>query len=257
MILQDKLPIMPWMEARTRRLPGVQPVDMQAWLLRDEAYAAQMAYRDRLIATRRNDVYVKQSGFEAAAAELLAILVDEGGYARAGNVLSRPDGVEVDITADEPLVAAGRLVQEDLVILQADEDVHSLTAGLMCFPASWTPRQKLGKTLTGIHRPVPEYGAVGDVVQRMFHALRPEQPLMRANFLIYTDPELHQPRSEGEGKPFPPGAARYVRTERQTFRKLPNTQAVVFAIHTSIVPATSLPPDAYQELAKHKPALIP
>ena len=237
-------------------MPGVQPVAIQDWLFRDEAYAEQMAYRDRLIATLREDVYVKQSGAEAAAEELLAILVDECGYPRGGDVFTRLDGVKVDVTADEPLVAAGRLVQEDLVILQTDGAVHCLTAGLMCFPASWTPRQKLGKTLAGLHRPVPEYSAVDDVVQRMFHALRPEQPLMRANFLIYTDPELHQPRLEGQGKPLPPGLARYVRVERQTFRKLPKTRAVVFAIHSFVVLATSLPDDAYRELARLKPALI-
>jgi len=240
-----------------RRLPGVVPVPIKNWLCRDDAYGAQMAYRDELIKTRREDVYLMRKEAESAAGELLGIIVDECGYPRNGNILTRPDGVEIDIASDAPLVTAGRLVQEDLDILQTDGDVHRLTAGLMCFPASWTPHQKIGKTLAGIHKPVPEYIPVGDIVQRMFHALRPEQPLMRANFLIYTDAELHQPRLEGESKPFPPGAVRFVRVERQSFRKLPKTQAVVFAIHTFVVPALSLPKEAFQELALLKLELIP
>ena len=33
-------------------------------------------------------------------------------------------------------------------------------------------------------------------LQRLFDAIRPEQPLMRYNALLYADPTLHQPRAK-------------------------------------------------------------
>ncbi len=45
-ILQNRLLDPPWMAARTRRLPGVGPLDMGDWLRVDEVFAAQMTLRD-------------------------------------------------------------------------------------------------------------------------------------------------------------------------------------------------------------------
>ena len=90
----------------------------------------------------------------------------------------------------------------------------------------------------------------------MLSAIRVDQPLGRANFLIYTDPELHQPRSEGIAKPIDPKAPRYVRVERQTFRRLPETLAVIFTIHTFVVPASILSAEDHAALAKLKPDLL-
>jgi len=98
---------------------------------------------------------------------------------------------------------------------------------------------------------------VSNTVERMLSAIRVEQPLGRANFLIYTDPELHQPREEGIAKPIDLTAPRYVRVERQTFRRLPETLAIIFAIHTFIVPASQLSAEEYAALARLKPDLIP
>ena len=48
-ILQDRLPFAPWMDPRTARLPGIMPGEGGDWLAIDDAYAGQMAERDRLI----------------------------------------------------------------------------------------------------------------------------------------------------------------------------------------------------------------
>jgi Protein of unknown function (DUF3445) len=44
------------MDALAARLPGLQPVAEGDWLRVDDAYAGRMAYRDQLIATRRDEV---------------------------------------------------------------------------------------------------------------------------------------------------------------------------------------------------------
>ncbi|MDB2439867.1 DUF3445 domain-containing protein [Hellea sp.] len=237
MILNSQLPIKAWLDPQTARLPGVQPVAVEDWLARSDTYAAQLAYRRELITTQRDKVFAHRDGAIAACQELRDIL---------GVV---PSG-------EHPLIEAALTVQEDLCILQKQGDEHVLTAAVMCFPSSWDVREKLGRSISSIHSPVAEFSPVAHTVERMLSAIRLEQPLGRANFLIYTDPELHQPRGEGVAKPIDPTAPRYIRVERQTFRRLPETLAVVFAIHTYVVPETVLSIEEHELLATLKPELL-
>jgi hypothetical protein len=247
-ILQSRLPFLPWMDVRTNRLPGVMPLAGDDWLQVDDAYAAQMGLRDRLIAGRREAVHALLAEGEAAAAELydtvLARLAGVAGYRVGARSVLRPDGVEVGLDASAPLVTLGRLVQEDLCLMQAEGAEHRLTGAILCFPASWTLRQKIGRPLVGIHDGVVPYSAdIARRVQRMFEAIRPEQPLWRMNYLTYDDVALHQPRLEGVRRPQPEGHF-FVRSERQCLLRLPVSRAVVFTIHTYVVRAETLSPEA-------------
>jgi dimethylamine monooxygenase subunit A len=170
------------------------------------------------------------------------------GYEVSPQSVRRPDGVEVRLDPTQPLLTLGRLVQEDICLLEHDEAEHVLTGAILCFPAGWTLAQKLDRPLTHIHTPVASYDAdIARRVQRMFDAIRPEQPLWRANSLLYDDPTLHQPRLEGVQRPVPVDNS-YARSERQCFIRLPKTRAVVFAIHTYVVRMTDLGPDVAQGL---------
>jgi hypothetical protein len=245
-ILQDRLPHLPWIDPRTRRLPGILPVEGQDWLRIDEAYAAQMALRDRLIAAQAGSVHGLLPPARPAAAELyatvLAWLGHAAGFSLGETSAVRPDGITSTLDPDQPLLTLGRLVQEDLCLMERQGEEYALTGGVLCFPASWTLAQKLGRPLTGIHEPVPVYDAdVARRVARLFDAIRPEQPLCRINYLTYEDFVLHQPRREGEMRPRPRGHV-YIRCERQCLLRLPLTRAVVFSIHSYVVDAASVTP---------------
>ncbi len=261
-ILNDRLSVQAWLDPRLSRLPGVQPLETKDWLLTDEVFAAQMAYRDWLLTHHREDVFAQSPQAEDAAKELCELVAAGCGFPREGDAILRPDGVSVDLTEAAPLVTAARLTQSDQCILQdegrGEDDLHRLTAGVVCFPSSWKLSEKIGRSLASIHTPVDEYDdRVATSVQRMFKAIRVEQPLWRANFLIYTDPELHQPRGEGIAKPIHPHAPRYVRIERQSFRRLPKTGAVIFGIHTSVTAAANLGKEEHIALATLKADLLP
>lgn len=243
-ILQDRLPLQPWADPRTSRLPGIQPLQGRDWLCVDEVHAPQMALRDRLIEGQPQVVHGQLPQAGPAADELYATVLDwlqgEPGYAVTPDAVRRPDGVTVPLNPGQPLLTLGRLVQEDLCLMQARGDEYDLTAAILCFPAGWTLAQKLGRPMTGIHAPVAIYDEVlAARVHRLFRAIRPEQPLWRMNFFHYADYLLHRPRVEGVIRQQPVGRA-YVRCERQTLLRLPLTQAVVFAIHTIIVDAAQL-----------------
>jgi hypothetical protein len=177
-VLHARLPSAPWMVPAQRRLPGVQPLDMSDWLIVDEAYGGQMALRDRVLAEKREHVLARTEGSEAAEGETLETVLAHlpEGFTRDGPRITRPDGEVVDLFGDTPLAVAGRLVQEDICLLERPEGgyEHLLSAAILCFPASWTLAEKIGRPLGAIHGPVPDYDpGMAARVQRMFDAIRP------------------------------------------------------------------------------------
>ncbi len=252
-ILQSTLPFAPWMDPRTARLPGILPVVGDDWLRVDDAFAGQMAERDRLITQSPGLVHALIDAGRLAAEELFdaviaKLTVTPGYHIGAGSAL-RPDGQTVALDRDQPLLSLGRLVQEDLCLLEQDGAEHVLTGACLCFPASWTLAQKIGRPMTAIHQPVEPYTEdIARRVQRLFDAIRPEQPLWRANALVYDDPTLHQPRLEHERRPAPTRRD-YLRSERQCLIRLPRSRAVVFSIHTYLVRISDLAPDVRDGLA--------
>jgi dimethylamine monooxygenase subunit A len=246
-ILQDRLPHLPWIDARTRRLPGIQPVKGRDWLRIDEAYAAQMALRDRLIAQQPGAVHALLPKARPAADELYGATLDwlrgTSGFSVTDSAVTRPDGIAIALDPANPLLTLGRLVQEDLCLMQRAGAEYALTGAILCFPASWSLDQKLGRPLTGIHHPVPAYDPdLARRVARLFDAIRPGQPLWRMNYLTYDDFVLHQPRREGEKRPRPTDHV-FIRCERQCLVRLPRTEAVVFTIHTYVVEASTVTSD--------------
>ncbi|GFE63682.1 hypothetical protein KIN_07560 [Litoreibacter roseus] len=237
----------------SRRLPGVQPVSLEEWLQVDDAYSAQMTYRARLVSGKGQQVLRCDPACRDAACELLGMVLTHiprlgFEFVGDGSVL-RPDGVSVQLDNARPLWTLSQLVQEDFLILQKEGDRHVLRGALLCFPASWALDQKFGHGLTEIHTPVEEYDDnIARRVERLFHAARAGQPLMRANALRYRDPDLYHPR---RGSDTDRSAGTYIRSERQTILRLPETGAVVFSIHTYLVREADLSPDQTAGLLRH------
>lgn len=260
LILQSHLPDAPWMAPHTRRMPGTQALDMADWLRVDDAYAAQMAARDRLIADHRAAVYAVTDQAKAAAAEVLQLVLDHlpQGFRVMGDYVMRPDGVAVPLDVDAPLLTAGRLVQDDLCIMQVDgQGEHLLAGAVLCFPAGWTLAEKLGRPMMRIHKPVEKYTEdVGRRVQRLMDAVQPGRPLWRMNG-HHSDAPLHNPLSEVashlnyKAEPVTATDKPFIRSERQALIRLPVTGAVLFSIHTYIVRCEDLTAAQAAMLAEH------
>lgn len=221
-----------------RPLPGIAPLDPARWLVVDETYAAQMAERARLWHTARDAVRYLQPQADAAAAELLDQVLahlrnSHDGFTISAAQVRRPDGITVAIERADPLGTLAHLVQEDFCILQKPDGAaeHILTAAVLCFPANWRLDEKAGRPMRAIHDPVPEYDTrIAKRVQRLFDGVQVGKPLWRFNALRYAHPDLFHPDSKPTVDPRP-----YLRSERQTILRLPQTRAVVFGIHTYVV----------------------
>lgn len=235
-ILQKALPMGQAKQAAAR-LPSMQPVE-GAWLRMDDAYGVQMAERRRLMTVRPHDVYAQlpegRTASRACLEEVLRALPE--GFIRTREDVVCPDGHQVTLDWGEPLWSIGQLLQQDICILEKRADEHVLSGAILCFPASWTLGQKIGKPLIGIHRPVAEYdNGIARRVQRLFDGVQMGRPLWRANHLRYDDPTLFQPRVENDPRPVGTSNAQYIRSERQTVLRLSAPEAVAFFIHTTVI----------------------
>ena len=225
-------------EVAAAPLPGIRPVGQADWITVDGCYTDQIKEKSRLIAHNRGSVLAvtsqAQSALDELLTEILTILNDRSDFDVTKTDVTCPDGRRVPVD-DAPLMVISQLIQEDIVVHQPMGDVHGMTAALLCFPASWTLSEKIGKPLIGIHKPVPEYDApLAKRVQRLFDGVQVGRPIWRANLLPYDDAVLFQPRPEHDPRPVGTPQSPYERSERQTLFRLPQTRAVIFAIHTTV-----------------------
>jgi hypothetical protein len=249
MTLLDRPPYTPFTDPRLARPPGLMPLDPAEWFVVHGDFAGQMAYREKLLTERRDTVFALLPEGCAAAGELLEAVLDTiaalPGYRFGDGAVIRPDGVRVSLDPDDPLATAGRLVADDLCLLLPDRQAgeYRLAGAVLCFPSRWMLAEKVGRPLTAIHDPVPDYDAtLMRRVNRVFEALRAGRPLWRVNWLVHATPELHLPLGLSEEiiAPDDPARGLYLRTERQTLTRLPKSGAVVFGIKTSVSPVDGL-----------------
>jgi len=242
-------PLVPFMEARTARPPGLMPLVEGEMITHAPDFGAQMARREALIASVPLVVNALMPEAEAAARELLGLVAAEAltlpDFAREGEIWQRPDGGRAEVDPARPLLSLGRMVAEDFCLLMPDREAgeYRLVGAILCFPSRWSLAEKMGRPLTAIHAPVPGYAeALAPRVNRVFEALRPGRGLWRANWLIHASPELHLPMglSDKLVAEADPADGIYLRTERQTLIRLPETGAVAFGIKTSTCPLEAL-----------------
>jgi Haem-dependent oxidative N-demethylase, alpha subunit-like len=205
---------------------GLRPLDLSAWLEVDERREEELALKARLVAERRDAVVATRPSGDAPSAELLDTVVDWLGAHHP----SLERGVD---ESEHPLIAASRLVQEDLCVL-VRSDTWRLEAASVCFPSRWLLASKIGATLDQIHDPVPGYDEeLSRPTTSVFDRLRPERSFWRLNWTLLDAPELHQPevaRDTVAG----PVTDWFFRVERQTIRRLRASGAVVFTIRTYV-----------------------
>src|SRR3954471_11566682 len=202
----DYLPFADGPYRMTMGLMALKPAD---WIEIDSRYAPEIALRKSLLEERRGEVLAALPGSEAACREVLDQLAGflperfPDRFERVGSeLINRVSGDRWTVEGDvrDPLNIAGRLVQEDLCILQEVEGELRLTAGALCFPNRWRLSDKLGRPMVAIHGPVPSYAErLGKPVDRFIGLLAPERPVWRLNWSLTNDPALFQP--VGHGRP--------------------------------------------------------
>ena len=199
---------------------GLQRVPASAWLQPDFDRAARAAAFDAY-----PDAVQLRPDADAAGREVAAMVGACGG-----------------------LSEAARACWEDLCLLLPDAaGEHRLVAGAVAFPTDWQLADKMGLPLTAIHAPIHGYAeqlAAG--VDHFFRTLRPGPIFGRANWFVVPSaawrylPEDAPDRRFAHVTAANAGETLFVRCERQTLRRLPNTGAVLFTIGIHVEPLARL-----------------
>ena len=224
-----------------------------SWLQVDDQREVYRAEKAALLATRLDDCVVHVTGSEAAAQEVLRLV--------QADLSHRGIDTEVDGSL-HPIDAAGRLVQEDLVVMERQPRGWVLTSASVCFPTRWDLPSKLDRTMDEIHEPVPQYGEmIGTVVNRFFDRLQPGRLVWRPNWSLVADPglrlDLPQRRNE---MVFPndPGNDLWLRAERQSARRLVDyPDAACFAVRVHRWPLVEILDDLLGSAFADELAAIP
>lgn len=238
---------------------GLRPATGPDWLEIDRYYPDMVAEKDRLIAAKPDEVFAAEPGTEAAQDEAARLIGDAFALRLEKLPPDLRDLVErrrVSLAScdEAPLQRIARSVQEDLVLMRRGDDGWRLAAASLCFPSSWSLREKFGKPLTRIHTPVPGFGPGSRndrLVERIFDGLQVELPVERLNWSLQADPERHKPMTTGargeRGRVRPSrfpdrqaAKAAFVRVERQTLRKLPRSGDILFSIRIHVDPLGAL-----------------
>ncbi len=218
----------------------------------DDRYQPEMLERRDLLATRHAEVFAAEPGSEAARAEVLAVVADllprryPGWFSRDGAVLHNHltgEAWALNQPAHDPLELAGRLVQEDLCLIDNSGPAPVLSAAILCAPTRWRLGEKIGRPLAAVHGAVPLYAdRLANPVDRFMGALRPGKLAERLNWSVIDDGALFQlggkHRTAHDPSIMPENAAErlFLRVERQTLMRLPLSGSVLFAIHVHSYP---------------------
>jgi dimethylamine monooxygenase subunit A len=211
---------------------GLKPIDAGQWLLPDDQ-ADWLPAKNQLIDSQREAVFAALSRSAAAQGE-------------ASNLIAQALGAS--LIADEPaLLAASRLVSDDLVIMERADDEWTNTACCLCSPTFFSAPYALGKSLLMLHAPVPDgdFG-LAKRIGRVFSNLTPDLVLERHNWTVQWGAERYTP----DGEPLRKAAAAaplseachqlFLRVERQTIRALPLTGAILFTIRIRLTKLADL-----------------
>ena len=227
---------------------GIRAIPPELSILeRTGSFDAEVVLKNRLLAEDPANYF--QALPESApacgeAAELVDALVD-GNPARQER--TREPCAEDD---GNPLLSVARTIQEDLVVLSGDhQSGHPIIAGVVCFPSGWSIADKIGKSITETHLPVPAYASVlAEATNRLLIKLKVNRPVWRTNWGVRCSDrldqspkhahDLHQQLSLLNSGNI--GKRCVFRVERQTLSRLPESGGILFTIHTHQCPLGAL-----------------
>ncbi len=243
---------MPFEPGPYRMAMGLLTLPEAAWFELDDRYQPELRERRRLLTEQHADVFAALPVSDAARAEALEDIAQNltthhsDWFARDRDTLrNRLTGEDWDLASPpcDRLELAGRLVQEDLCIVQLDDAAPVLTAAVLCFPSRWRLAEKLGRPLAAVHGPVPHYAErLARPVDRFMRHVKPGHIAARLNWSVMDDATLFQPGGkwrEAHNQAVTAanaGETLFLRVERQTLRRLPCSDAVLFGIRVHVYP---------------------
>ena len=214
---------------------GLRRIAPEAWLEGGEA--RPWARKDRLFRAVPDKVWGETQGSRPGQAEAAGLVTGALG------LRARPD-------LRPPLLAAARRVPDDLVLMERRADDWAVSALSLSAGSFFTADEALGRGLEALHGPVPGFAERFLFrVRRIFDHLPVNDIVERRNWSVVAWRGLYAPEASAarrralRQRPRQPGAGLYIRCERQTLRRLPQTGGLLFTIRIHLTPLRALAAD--------------
>ena len=228
---------------------GVRPLDLDNWIQLGPDAEAAIAAKPLLMAEHPDTVFAVLDGVEPESTEVAEALIEHL-RARWPDLYGQ---VELDASL-HPLDAAARLVPEDLVLLVERDGRLVFGGGSVCFPNRWDLRSKLGLSMAGVHAPVARLNEQLEApIDSFFDRLMPARSFWRLGWGILDTPDWYTPvDGTAAARPTTSGPNdHFLRVERETLRRFPRTNCILFTIRTYVatIPAVANDVDVASRLA--------
>lgn len=243
----------PFSGDRGRLRLGLSPIDCSQWIQYEDDFAERILQKKKLIKELDREVLDALPASLAAQKEFLNLLLKNIKLHHAdkfsvseNEVLSKNNKINYIINNYEnnPLELISYLAADDFCLLEKDGEDYKLVAASVCAPTWWTLAEKMGKPLANIHEPIMNLEErIGRMIRHFLQNLKVTDCYQRSNWFLFTSkefcvfPDSFDFYSEMTGiNDDNIETSLYLRSERQTFRRLENTNAIVFGIKVYVEP---------------------
>ena len=167
--------------------------------------------------------------------------------------------LDLDDDSVEPLLQLSYLIEEDFMLLDEGSGVPRITAAANAYSTSGRLAASVGHDMEWTHAPVPQLTEkLGVKINRVIRTVHTATPCERFNwqvtpmasvFFPHTDPHaanaaaMHHVAAELRADPARAGDLLWLRVERQTLSRLPDSNSVAFSLHTYSDPLSSIRSD--------------
>ncbi|KZM26362.1 hypothetical protein ST47_g2462 [Ascochyta rabiei] len=243
---------------------AIENITLSELVVMDKTYHERIKIRRKLLAEEHHEVLGTNPKATPAVLEIYKWLTHTYLPERfptlfnltSTGLLNKTTQESLPLTADSAahaLELMGSHINDDFLFLlpsdtPEDAGKYRLEAFVTCFPSGFRTRSKLGLVLADIHTPVPHYKQKLELSMDRFFAMLPlGRIVQRWNWTITTSGDLF---CRAGSHATPDEAARqstdvnlrttFLRCERQTLHRLPESKAIVFTIRTHLYPITDL-----------------
>lgn len=247
---------------------GLRPVRPENWILIGAEHAEMMRQKCERLVHHRHCYYRALPTSLPAQRELreriVAHLVADHpqSFEKSGSVvrsLITRQALDLDDDSTEPLMQVSYLIEEDFMLLEERGETIQITAASNAYSSSGRLVGSVGHEVEWAHEPVPQLTRkLGGRINRVLRSIHAAAPCERFNWQItpiatvffpHDDPHaanaaaMREVLVELRRDPARAGEFLWIRVERQTLRRLPDSNAVAFSLHTYSDPLSSIQSD--------------
>lgn len=237
----------PFNGKRGRLRLGLTPIDLSEWIQYEDDFSERVKQKQKLIKEHGEQVLDAMPSSHEAQKEFLNLLLvhlqryHANRFEMTDNqVIIKNENISYDTIAykDNPLELISYLSADDYCLLTEASEDYKLVAASVCAPTWWSLQEKMGKPLASIHAPVMNLEErIGRMIRHFLQNLKITDCYQRSNWFLFASkeycvfPDRFDIYSEMENIDESNIENKlYLRSERQTFRRLKNTNAIVFGI---------------------------